>query len=100
MRAGARARYEGSWIGHHRAIDRFNTLRRQFEQTPRVHIVAWTLSDYPEFFEHSKTLPGVEGIVLKRTDSKYIGSVRQSVDNPGWMKVKWREGADGQVRVA
>lgn len=91
---------EGCWIGHHGALCRFNTLRQSVRPSARVRIVPFTLTDYGAFFEHSKTIPGVEGIVLKRTDSKYIGSTRSSVDNPQWMKIKWREGADGQVRVA
>lgn len=91
---------EGCWIGHHGAIGRFNTLRGDITPTERVRIVPWTLNGYPEFFERSKAAPGVEGIVLKRTDSKFIGSTRTSVDNPHWIKVKWRDGADGQVRVA
>lgn len=91
---------EGCWIGHHGALARFNTLRQEVVPSERVRFVPFALSNYREFFEFSKTIPGVEGIVLKRTGSPYIGSVRSSVDNPAWVKVKWREGADGQVRVA
>jgi ATP-dependent DNA ligase len=58
------------------------------------------VSGYFEFFQFSKTLAGCEGIVLKHRDSKFSGSVRKCVDNPLWLKIKWRDGADGQTLVA
>jgi hypothetical protein len=66
----------------------------------RISIVPFTTGGYVDFFDFSKTLPGAEGIVLKHKTSRFIGSVRKSVENPMWLKVKWRAGADGQLRVA
>jgi ATP-dependent DNA ligase len=66
--------------------------------TPRIRMVEYVDRGYRDFFERSK-VPGCVGIVLKRKDSKLIGSIRNSVDNPNWLKVKWREGFDGQTRV-
>lgn len=80
----------GYWIGHHGVRGRFGTLCGAVVPSDRVRIVPWALSNYSGFYERSKTSPGVEGIVLKRTESPYIGSTRGSAINPHWLKIKWR----------
>lgn len=55
---------------------------------------------FEKYFEFSKTLPWAEGVVLKRLDSKLIGSAKERKENPGWIKVKWRCGSDGHTLVA
>ncbi len=40
------------------------------------------------------------GVVLKRVDGRYIGSARGCCQNPAWLKVKWRDGAGGNKRIA
>ena len=66
-----------------------------------LHIPTAVFDDrnYRELFLWSKVEPGCEGIVLKRKDSRLIGSVRGSADNPNWLKIKWRDGFDGQTRI-
>lgn len=96
---------QGEWMGNIGAGERFARFCRLPWPTipdpaPRVKLVECVTSGYVEFFRYSKQLPGCEGIVLKHKDSKFIGSVRKSVDNPLWLKVKWRDGADGQTLVA
>ncbi|MGE5610378.1 MAG: RNA ligase family protein [Bacillota bacterium] len=96
---------EGTWLGNVGAAERFARFCRVPwpkipDPGPRVKLVECVTSGYIEFFQYSKRLPGCEGIVLKHKDSKFIGSVRKCVDNPLWLKAKWRDGADGQVLVA
>ena len=96
----------GKWVGDLAAYARLGMLTAGFPELKdagtesRISIVPFTTGRYQDFFEFSRTLPGAEGIVLKHKTSRFIGSVRKSVDNPMWLKVKWREGADGQLRVA
>ena len=92
-----------SEVGAELAAQRTNSFMKELKDAgteSRISIVPFTTGRYQDFFEFSKTLPGAEGIVLKHKTSRFIGSVRKSVDNPMWLKVKWREGADGQLRVA
>lgn len=94
--------YDGRWLGEKQAGQRFAellTLWRSVRERPTVRLVEWATSGYHAFFERSKTLPGVEGVVLKHTTSRFIGSTRRSQDNPLWMKVKWRGGESGQTRL-
>ncbi len=67
---------------------------------PHGLVVPFTRNDYAGLFDQSKLDPACEGIVLKRADSVHIASVRGCANNPNWMKVKWRDGSDGQRRVA
>ncbi len=94
---------KGQWLGGLGAGERFTRfcwLFTKSDPAPRVRLVDCVRSGYPDFFRYSKTLRGCEGIVLKHKDSEFIGSVRKCVDNPLWLKVKWRDGADGQTLVA
>jgi ATP-dependent DNA ligase len=52
-------------------------------------------TEYGEFYDAHEGRPDGEGIVLKKTNAKYIGSFRDSALNPGWLKAKWRAGEDG-----
>jgi ATP-dependent DNA ligase len=56
--------------------------------------------DYVAFFDAMRDRPDAEGLVLKCRTAKYIGSFRQSADNPGWLKCKWRAGESGMTKVA
>ncbi len=94
----------GRWLGEEPAWDRFLRLvalrgvggAPLRVLPPTVRLVDWTHEGYPAFFERSKQ-PGVEGIVLKHRASRFIGSTRRCVDNPQWLKVRWRGGEDGQT---
>ena len=79
------------------ALERFDALRAT---APAGLIVPHALAGYEAFFESSKLDPCTEGVVLKRVDSRYIGSARACRDNPAWLKVKWRDGAGGNKRIA
>lgn len=108
-RAGLRERlylfdmleHDGAWLGAVGAEDRYRRLRKTIPE--RVHLV--TIADgwfegYAEMFEESKTDERYEGIVLKRCDGRFVGSVRESIENPAMLKIKWRAGESGTTKVA
>jgi ATP-dependent DNA ligase len=73
------------WVTTAPLLDRFLLLH---DLVPHQLIVGHTWTHYAEFFEASKALPAVEGIVLKRRGSRYIGSARGCADNSSWLKVR------------
>lgn len=85
------------------AEQRFDALLLHAPAPLIVPYTFWRDDDEPSYramFDASKADPRTEGIVLKRRSSTYIGSTRGCADNPGWMKVKWRDGSDGLKRIA
>ena len=81
-----------SWIGLEATSSRFCRLREVLagHETAEVRLIPWATSRFMELFSASRQVPGMEGIVLKRATAPFIGSLRRSVDNPHWMKVRWR----------
>lgn len=97
-----------SYAGH-TALERWRLLC--FMECPTMVLGQyWTAEGNSEFTENNvklkaKEIPAwiefvqaaafhkpelaIEGVVLKRTDSKLIGSTVKSALNPGWIKVKW-----------
>lgn len=94
----------GEWLGRETCLTRFEMLekclRGRAEKTDPL--IRHTLEDYPGFFAAARAArtEGVEGIVLKRTDSIYCGSYAKCVENPGWKKVKFLGGEDGETVIA
>lgn len=74
-----------------RCVQRFKGVRF-LPETEHIKIVEWADADYLAFYERTKTIRGCEGVVLKRSDSAYIGNAKKQSVNPGWIKVKHREG--------
>jgi ATP-dependent DNA ligase len=66
---------------------------------PAGLIAPHTNGDYAAFFDAMSERADAEGIVLKRRDATYIGSYRESANNPGWLKCKWRAGEDGLTAI-
>ena len=93
--------WSGAWLGNTGAEDRFRKLRAEVRE--RAHLVSiadgWT-EGYRELFEESRKDDRYEGIVLKRCSGRFIGSVRDSVENPAMLKIKWRAGESGTTKVA
>lgn len=59
-------------------------------------VVPFAGSDFREFFDyHKEHTPLAEGIVLKKRDSKLIGSTVACAENPNWIRCKWRAGSSG-----
>jgi ATP-dependent DNA ligase len=91
----------------HLATDRFTVLKSWL---PCEWIVPYMIPltvipltghiGYQGFFDIMQKLhPEAEGIVLKRLDSKYIGSYAKCADNPGWIKSRWRAGESGETVI-
>lgn len=62
-------------------------------------VETWTAGGWRDLFEKSRTLPGCEGIVLKRVNSTLVGRRGESAKNFAWIKCKWREGEAGTTVV-
>ena len=99
---------EGEWLCRYSFSDRFKIVQAM---VPTQMIVPTAFGDFRDFFEMSKEPPysnktadgrwfGCEGLVLKRATSVYRGDIRGTTKNPDWIKVKWRDGEDGQEMVA
>ena len=89
-------------LWHRNTVDRFDILQKI---VPSEWIVPYSIVSgpipYQVFFDFMKrNRPDAEGIVLKRLDAKYIGSVRECALNPGWLRCKWRAGEDGRTEIA
>jgi ATP-dependent DNA ligase len=96
---------DGVWYGSRTVAERWGVLRgltvlRGHSPFAGIQLVESADANYHSFFNYSKTVPGCEGIVLKKFDSRFIGSTRQCVCNSKWLKIKWRDGEDGQLRIA
>lgn len=79
------------------AADRFARLRELVDEN---WLPTSTNGDYLAFWERYVGRPDCEGVVFKRRDSAYIGSVRACANNPAWIKCKWRHGEDGLTEKA
>ena len=88
---------ETGWIGDQPLRARLEKLALIFRR-PRKGVGASIRMStgrdhgYPAFFDETRDMTGVEGLVLKRADSTYIGSRKKPSTNPGWLKFKHREG--------
>lgn len=88
-----------SFIGFLNTQDRFNRIPFGGpDDGPRV--VECQSAGFLRMFESARNNPSVEGVVLKRATAPYIGSVRRCAENPGWLKVKFRGGEDGNLPIA
>lgn len=90
------------WLGQCGALDRFRWLLRleDLAEPPLIRFPRFTLGGYAAFFEQSRTWAGVEGVVLKRVASPYIGSTRGCTTNSGWYKCRFLGGETGMEQVA
>lgn len=79
------------WLGELGAATRFaKLLGLEAACAGPVRIVPWTLTEWHELFFSSRQTAGMEGIVLKHTASRFIGSPRHCENNRQWLKVKWK----------
>ena len=86
-----------NWVVDRPTINRFDIL---CDLVPPELLVEHSLSGYAAMFERSKRDPRVEGIVLKHVSSKFKGSTRSCYVNPLFLKIKYRDGCDGEKLVA
>ena len=107
--------FKGEWMGREpeaqrwsRVVEHFNNINKMVDEPENfpVQLPKWThdngksLSPYSDLFAWSKTDKTTEGIVLKGNFSKLVGDTKESKKNPNWIKIKWRDGADGRTVVA
>lgn len=93
----------GEWLGRDIEDLRWTIVETFKYDQPHVHLAEYAREDYTSFFNNIKSknegLPEgkqkVEGIVLKRVDSKLSGNVKVGKKNQSWFKIKWRDGASG-----
>jgi len=85
------------WMGRLPEIERWEMVQEimRHNRSPLLRLPQTTTSGYEAFFEQTKKDPSSEGIVLKKLDSKLLGNLTDSKQNPLWYKYKWRSGADG-----
>jgi hypothetical protein len=106
--------FNGEWLGRDPEAFRWDKVIKIFEgvfsklddpeafplQLPKWVSDGKSLTPYSELFAWSKTDKTTEGIVLKGKLSKLVGDTKESKKNPNWIKIKWRDGADGRTVVA
>lgn len=93
----------GEWLGRDIEDLRWTIVETYKYRQPHVKLAEFTRENFTEFFEKIKAInvdlpegkQPVEGIVLKRVDSKLSGNLKVGKKNQGWFKVKWRDGASG-----
>jgi ATP-dependent DNA ligase len=87
--------FEGKWLGRRTGFEARLRLLREvlsgLSMPPRVKLLETWSSDFVAHFDEQKQNPLSEGLVLRRKDSKLIGSNTSAKKNPGMMKVKYRD---------
>jgi ATP-dependent DNA ligase len=86
---------DGEWLTNKTEIKRWK-LCNEIRQTPNILIPESSTGNYSLLFEKSKTANMTEGIVLKHVNGTLICDQNSSKKNGMWIKIKWREGDDGQ----
>lgn len=88
---------DGEWLGRRDTMGRFFKCQdffgalTPFEAAGRpLQLVQFKRSYYWDLYNISKGFPDCEGIVLKHNTAPYIGSLKACVDNPLWLKIRWR----------
>ena len=93
----------GEWLGRDIEDLRWTIVETYKYRQPHVQLAVSTRDNFVEFFENIRDqnidrpegTQKIEGIVLKRVDSKLSGNLKAGRKNQGWFKVKWRDGASG-----
>jgi hypothetical protein len=89
-------RYE--WLGAIAEEERFKKLQ-DFKVNADVFLVENREGGYAAHYKSTIDDWKTEGIVLKLKKAKVIGDLRTPKDNPGYFKLKWREGSDGRTKA-
>lgn len=86
----------GKWIGNEPFTERYASLARVFaallDVPPSIHLLpAWSNPGLVDRFMEQMQDPLSEGLMIRRADSKLIGSPKGCAVNALWMKCKFRE---------
>ena len=85
------------WLGSKTEEERWQRLS-MIKPTDKLAVVDSRFSAYAEHYKATIDDWKTEGIVLKKRDAKLRGDLKTPCDNPGFLKLKWREGADGRTK--
>lgn len=88
----------GEWLGQSTEEDRWSRLSALIKPTEKLLMVETRFGGYADHYKSTIEDWKTEGIVLKKRDSKLKGDLKNPADNPGFLKLKWREGADGMTK--
>ena len=89
--------FNNEWIGDKPFEDRYAIIE-QMDLKPPLYIA----KVYEDFLELMKSIIGdqrTEGIVLKRRGFMIQRSLNEAKDISSMVKIKWRDGPDGQTQV-
>lgn len=93
-------RWGGKWLHRKTEADRWAQVQELPLDGVFLRLVEFADHDFRKFFETLRDDPirGElnEGIVLKHEKSRLVLDVKGSANNQLWVKIKWRDGADGQ----
>lgn len=89
--------WEWQWQGSRGLLER-TAIFPDLNLPENVSPVERRSSDFLGFFRDQIGSPTSEGVVVKRVGAKLKGKAT-SAKNPGWFKVKWRDGPGGDVQV-
>lgn len=85
------------WLGAVGEEERFKKLQ-DFKLNSDVLLVENRLGGYADHYRSTIDDWKTEGIVLKLKTGKFYGDLSSPRDNPGYFKLKWREGSDGRTK--
>ena len=85
------------WIGFAPEEARFERVLA-FKMNEDVLPVENRVGGYAEHYKSTIEDWKTEGIVLKLKTGKFYGDLQSPRDNPGYFKLKWREGSDGRSK--
>lgn len=93
-------RLNGSWLANEIEEKRWALTQELKVDNKLITIPECVRTGFKQFFEDMQKDPANEGIVLKHKNSRLILDRKESKDNPLWIKIKWRDGADGKSEAA
>ena len=88
--------WEWIWVGPQSLTERLKPLEVLTDLPPLINRVASHTEGFLPLLLDQIGDPLSEGIVLKRIATPLVGKRSGSAKNPGWYKVKWRDGPSGE----
>ena len=89
--------HNSEWLGQLTEEERWKRLAF-IRPTEKILVVDSRTEGYAAHYKSTIEDWKTEGIVLKKRDSKLHGDLKNPRDNAGFLKLKWREGADGMTK--
>lgn len=93
-------RWGGLWLARKTEVERWEKTKALPLDGEFLRLAEWADHDFRKFFETLRDDPERgelnEGIVLKHEKSRLVLDLKESKKNQLWVKIKWRDGADGK----